>query len=341
MHVCRCSALRATRWAAVVLAVLAMAMAAVPVRAAGDEDYKGWFLTLDAALTQPTGLVQQDIEGSAAAYDWFWWTAGTSTDRFSFDTDSDFTGTLRFGYGFGNGLGRLQVSYWGFDDTISGSGDYSFSTYSYSYYSGYYYYNYGEGTGRAENKVQAATLDLDYLRSYAVGKKTTVTWLAGIRSATYEETRDFVGTGESYYRFAYMLEQHKHFETDALGLRLGAAVKFGFTDHFSLEGSSTFSFLQGSTEGNSSVVYTDFFAGQEDLRSAKDDNVRGEMREFDLKACWSYGMMDYFVGYRMETWDGLVVDPLLAMPLDYSPQSRDAISFNSLHAGVTFKFGKN
>lgn len=334
MHVCRCSALRATRWAAALLAVFAIVAAAAPARAAGDEDTKGWFLTLDAALTQPNGLEQQygylgEMTGP-----------GVALERLVMDNDSDFTGTVKFGYGFGDGLGKLQVSFWGFDNEDEAAGNLTGglvpTVFGYGYY-GMYIYGYpGYGIDvRAKSKVQATTLDVDYLRSYAVGKKTTVTWLAGLRSATYEETRDFVGT-EVYYNYTY--QQHKSFEADAMGLRLGVAAKMDFTEHFGLEGSTTFSFLQASTEGESSQIFP---GGYQETFRGEDDNVRGEMREFDLKACWSYGMMDYFVGYRMETWDGLVVDPVLATGFNSSLQGRDSVSFNSLHAGVTFKFGKN
>lgn len=310
-----------------------MVAAAAPVRAAGDEDFKGWFLTLDAALTQPNGLEQQYAFASTGF--------GTINDqRLIFDNDSDFTGAIKFGYGFGNGLGRLQVSFWGFDNEDKVDSTLSASVvptvFGYGYYSMYLSSYYGPVEIQAKSKVQAATFDVDYLRSYAVGKKTTVTWLAGLRSATYEESQDFLGTW-TYYP-VYLYQQHKDFKADALGLRLGAAVNFGFTDHFGLEGSTTFSFLQAETEGDSFQAFPN---GDVESLTGDDDNVRGEMREFDLKACWSYGMMDYFVGYRMETWDGLVIDPVLATGFTSSLQSRDSVSFNSLHAGVTFKFGKH
>jgi len=347
MHFGRMKSLRGMTRVAVALAILAMVVAATPARAAGDEDTKGWFLTLDAALTQPNDLVQQQTNRTDSSFeDQFFTIIVNSTSTLVFDSDPDFTGAIKFGYAFGNGLGKLQVSFWGFDDTISGSG----FTDDYIYYNVYGYsfaYTY-QGATQAKINVKASTFDVDYLRSYAVGKKTTVTWLAGLRSATYEETRDSLGTLEAYGYYPYVYETetiqaHKHFKADALGLRLGAAVKFGFTEHFGLEGSGTYSFLQAKTQGDSSAL-TEFSVRPRrnlETRSGVDDNVRGEMREYDLKACWSYGMMDYFVGYRMESWEGLVVDPLVATPANPFDRSRDTISFNSLHAGVTFKFGQH
>ena len=45
------------RFIGVGIAVVALAMmATASVRAAGSDDYKGWYLTLDAALTQPTSM---------------------------------------------------------------------------------------------------------------------------------------------------------------------------------------------------------------------------------------------------------------------------------------------
>lgn len=333
MHLRKISMIRGIIQAGVVLALLAVAAAAAPARAAGDEDFKGWFVTLDAALTQPNGLEQQ------YAYNHTFPAAGTvNTKRLIFDNSSDFTGAIKFGYGFGGGLGRLQISYWGFDNedtenktvtgelipTVFGNGYYGMSI-----------YDGGSGIGvQAKSKVKAGTYDIDYLRSYGVGKKTTVTWLAGLRSATWEETQDVVADNIEY---GYTYQQHKHFKADGFGLRLGAAVNFGFTEHFGMEGSTAFSFLQAKSDGD---AFQQFANGNLETITAKDDHIRGEIREYDLKAVWNYGMMDYFIGYRMESWDGLVTDPVLETGFNSSLQGRDTMSFNSLHAGVTFKFGQ-
>jgi len=340
MHDRRTSALRGIYWAAVVLAALAMVLAAAPARAAGDEDYKGWYIGLDLALTQPNSLDQHYAN-------YIEWPGGTVPDRIErlvMDNDADLTGTLKFGYGFGNGNGALQVSFWGFDneDTIEDSlpGSVYPSLFGYGYYGGAYLYNSAGVDFRAKAKTKASTFDVDYLRSYAVGKKTTVTWLAGLRSATFEQIQDFAGTDDGGY---YVYTQHKNFKSTALGLRLGAAVNFGFTEHFSLAGSTVFSFLQADTEGDSNqyIPYYDVY----ETNHGEDDNVRGEIREYDLKAVWTYGHMDYFVGYSMSNWDGMVVDPVPANEGGYlalgsmASRGRSSIAFNSLHAGVTFKFG--
>ena len=343
MHDRWTSAFRNARWVAVALAALAMVAAAAPARAAGDEDYKGWFLTLDAALTQPNSLDQHYAN-------WINWPGSDFTyydrsERLVMDNDADLSGTIKFGYGFGNGNGALQVSFWGFDneDTVEDSlpGGVYPSLFGYGYYGGMYLYNSGGVLFKARAKTQATTFDVDYLRSYAVGKKTTVTWLAGLRSATFEQTQEFEGVEDTYYGYIY--NQQKHFESDAIGLRLGAAVRFGFTEHFSLAGSTAFSFLQADTEGDSSQ-YSEYY-DQYETNHGEDDNIRGEIRDFDLKAVWSYGMMDYFVGYSVSNWDGLVVDPVPANEGSYyalgsqASRGRNSIGFNSLHAGVTFKFG--
>jgi len=340
MHVRRTSAFRGIYRAAAVLAVFVMAMAAAPALAAGDEDYEGWYLGLDLALTQPNSLDQHYAN-------YIEWPSTGPLDRAKrlvLDNDADFTGALKFGYGFGNGNGALQVSFWSFDnedkieDTLSG-GLYP-TLFGYGYYGGMYFYDSGGVDFRAKAKTKASTFDVDYLRSYAVGKKTTVTWLAGLRSATFEQTQDFVGTDDGGY---YVYTQHKNFKSTAMGLKLGAAVNFGFTEHFSLAGSTAFSFLQADTKGDANQY--DGYYGEWETRHGEDDNVRGEIRDYDLKAVWTYGRLDYFVGYSMSNWDGMVVDPVPANEGGYyalgsmSSRGRSSISFNSLHAGVTFKFG--
>jgi len=340
MPVRKMNALRGIYWVAVVLATVAMVGAATPACAAGDEDYQGWFLTLDAALTQPTSLDQHfanHITFPGAGID-------DQSERLVLDNDADLTGALKFGYGFGNGNGALQVSFWSFDneDTIEDSlpGGVYPTLFGYGYYGGMYIYNSGGVLFRAKAKTKATTFDVDYLRSYAVGKKTTVTWLAGLRSATFEQIQDFDGYDGTYY-----YSQHKNFKSTALGLRLGAAVNFGFTEHFSLAGSTAFSFLQADTKGDSNQNFVDTDPSLFETNHGEDNNIRGEIRDYDLKAVWTYGKLDYFVGYSMSNWDGMVVDPVPANEGgiyglgSMASRSRSSIAFNSLHAGVTFKFG--
>ena len=91
---------------AAVLAALGMA-AATPARAAGDEEVKGWYLTLDAALTQPNGLEQQYAITSTGLPG----SGDFAGKRLILDNDSDFTGAIKFGYGFGSGLGSGRDSF--------------------------------------------------------------------------------------------------------------------------------------------------------------------------------------------------------------------------------------
>jgi hypothetical protein len=314
------------------IAVVALAMlATAPVRAAGSDDYKGWYLTLDAALTQPTSLDQHYANHV---------TFGTppNMDRLVLDNDTDFTGLLKVGYGFGKGMGALQISYWGFDNEDSISKTFNGGVYptifGYGDYGGMYLY---DASIKAKAKTQATLLDVDYLRSYGVGEKTQVTWLAGVRSAKYEETRDFYGDDGSIYT------QHKHFKSTGIGLKLGAMVHFGFTEHFGLDGSTTFSFLQADTKGDSNQNFVTF--DEFETAHGEDNNVRGEIRDYDLKACWNYGKLSYFVGYAMSNWDGMPTDPVPPNEGGHqalgpeAPRGRNSVGFNSFHAGVTIKFG--
>jgi hypothetical protein len=100
-----------------------------------------------------------------------------------------------------------------------------------------------------------------------------------------------------------------------------------------------FSFLQGSTE----AVTTQNASGTLDALAVKDDNVRGEIRDYDLRAMWSWKPVDVYFGYGGSTWDGLVEDPtgeMVNFPVTKSDGSdRSSIGFNSLHAGIVLRFG--
>ncbi len=101
------------------------------------------------------------------------------------------------------------------------------------------------------------------------------------------------------------------------------------------------SFMQADTDGQARMTTST----TDEIRRASDDHIRGEIRDYDLRAVWSYGHLDYYAGYSVSDWDGLVTDPVPSSPnFSLSPASqgrdRQSIAFNSLHAGVTVRFGK-
>lgn len=302
---------------------------------AAEDDYKGWFAALDLATTQPNSLDQHFANHQDPS------TTPVFNERLAIDNGTDFTFQATIGYGFGKGLGSLRASYWSFDneDTMSETrnGYVLPSIFGYGYSGAMYIYNPAGVPFTATSKVKASTVDLDYVRPLASGEKTSLSWLAGLRVASYEEDRGFLGTdGVNDYA------QAKHFESSAAGLRVGAQATFGFTKHFSLESSLVLSFLQGDTEGNSSQLFV--ASGAEDTNEAKDDHITGEIRDFDVRAVWSYGALDYYLGYSMSSWNGLVTDPVPTIDTfgsgSTSDRGRDNISFNSLHGGVIWRFGK-
>ena len=320
-----------------VIAVLAMLAIATPATAAGN-DYKGWFAALDLATTQPYSLDQHFANHVDTTV------TPSPNERLVMDNDSDFTYRASVGYSWGKSLGSLKVSYWSFDnddtmtDTLAGEVVPTIFGYGYNY-GGMYILNPAGVDVTATSKVKASTADLDYVRPIVTGDKTTLNWLAGLRVASYEEDQGFVGFNGTYYYY-----QNKHFKSTGTGLRVGASADFGFTDHFSLVSSAVFSFLQADTKGDSSQEFG--ASGLTETNHAEDDHVRGEMRDFDVKAVWSYGHLDYYLGYSMSSWSGLVTDPVPAVGGGFfgigsaEPRSRDNISFNSLHGGVKWRFGK-
>ena len=323
--------------AVAVVAVFAMLAFATPASAAG-EDFKGWFVALDLATTQPNSLDQHFANHIDTTQ------TPAPVERLVIDNKTDFTYRASAGYSWGGSLGSLKVSYWSFDnddkmtDTLAGYVNPTIFGFGFNSTYAMYVYNAAGVNFTATSKVKATSTDLDYVRPIATSEKNTLSWLAGLRVASYEEDQGFVGfDGTNYYY------QNKHFKSNGVGLRVGAAAEFGFTDHFSLVSSAVFSFLQADLKGNSSQQFPP--PGVTETAHAKDNNIRGEMRDFDVKAVWSYGAIDYWLGLSTSSWSGLVSDPVPAVGGFFGsgssePRGRDNISFNSLHAGVKWKFGK-
>lgn len=326
---------------AVVVAAFAIAS---PARAA-DIDYKGWFIALDAALTQPTGLDQQ----YATQVD-----PTTYAQKFLFmDNDAGVSGEARLGYSWGT-LGGLSLAYWTYDNddslTQSVTGQYIYPT----VFGGYAYNNggtYGLGyslyfpvTYTVDSSVKANALDLEYSRPMEAGERFTVTWLAGLRSVTFEEDLAFDGA-DSYTPYPTRYVQTRHIESDGIGVKVGAVLDFGISKHFSLQARMAFSFLQGSSDA---VTTQDAYAlgsptPVSDILTVSQDNVRGEIRDYDLRAVWSWKTFDFYIGYGGSNWDGLVKDPtgdMVNFPVTkVADTDRDSIAFDSVHAGIVIRLG--
>jgi hypothetical protein len=313
-----------------VCAALAIAASGSPAHAAGA-DYKGWFVALDLANTQPTGMDQSaaNLVNPATGF----------TTRQVIDNDADMSWAIKGGYSWGE-LGGLEVSYWSFDNDQSedhvDNTNYVFPTvFGYGYNVGSYgLYSYPT-TYTTSSGIKASVIDVDYFRAVDVGERFTIKWLAGLRSASYEEDLGFNGTDSSGL---YYIES-KHIESDAFGVKVGAVLSFGFTDRFALQGKMAFSFLQGDTQSQR----TENATGTLDEVSADVDNIRGEIRDYDLRGVWMWENLDVYLGYGGQTWDGMVEDPLGSGSCcsvgTYQSSTRDSIGFNSLHAGVVFRFG--
>lgn len=324
------------RYLVPVAAMALIAVAAITPASAGDADYKGWYGVLDLALTQPNSLDQHyanHIDDSGSF---------TRVERLTFDNDDDFTFRAAIGYSWG-GMGRLQVAYWSFDNDENEDGTKNGGLYptifGYSFdYGGFYPYNSSGLDFEAESSVEASTWDIDYIRPIPVGDRFTVSWLAGLRVAQYEESRAVVITDGNY---SYL--QEKGWEADAIGLRVGAQAEFEFTDRFAIQADLAVSFLQADLDGKSRQGTN--FSGLDEVRIADDDNVRGEIREYGVKAVFNTGPVDLFIGYGVQSWDGLVADPLPPNEGGHfalgpaAARDRDTISFNSITGGAKWRFG--
>src|SRR5262245_35433498 len=306
------------------LAAVLLLAAQSPARA---DDYKGWFVYLDLASTQPNSLDQHYAN-----------TADFATNQvqiLSLENDADFSWKLGGGYSWGK-MGLLKVSYWTFDneDKESGSAVGGLIPTVFGYGAIYTYQYLYNPTFEATGKVEATTFDIDYARPFPAGEKMTISWLAGLRIANYEETQTFSGTDA-----LYTYEQEKHFENKGWGPRIGVNVDWGFTKRFSLGGTAAFSFMQVTTEGDASQSQPG--VNSESL-SAHSDHERGLIMDFDLRAIWGLDKFGVWVGYEMSDWGGSSTNPFPTSDSFVGPRgvpTRDDISFNSWHVGGKWKFG--
>ncbi len=320
---------------AVGLPVLTVLTLAPPAHAA-ENTYKGFFLALDYALTQPNSLDQHfatHVDASANP---------VQDERLVIDNNADTTFRASVGYRLGRGLGSLQVSYWSFENDDRQEGVLNGGVYptivGYTYGGGMYIYNPSGVSYAVTSRVRAGTWDLDYNRAIPISSTFSLKWLAGLRAARYEESQSFSGNdGVSVFL------QEKHLKSDAAGLRVGITGVFGMTKHFSLEGSMAMSFLQGRTEGLATATFP---SGNVQMIHGQDDHIQGNMQDYDLRAVWSFSPLDYYLGYSDSVWNGLPADPVPAGgrcsgSLAPGRRDRQMISFNSVHAGVILRFGKH
>jgi hypothetical protein len=329
-------------WTIAGIAALLMLVLATPAAAADQQE--GWFAALDVALTQPNSLDhhyadQLDFSGPFP-----------QTNRLVLENDDDTTFEVGIGYNFGGSLGSLKVSYWGYDNDQTESGFVpGFSTpavFGSGYYTSFYSVYYGGGyiygmtlydaDLTVQSDIKATTIDVDYVRPVNTGEKTTLNWLAGLRVATFEEDLGYAGD-DGFVVYS----QGRHLETDAAGFRVGVAADFNFTEHFGMVTGMAVSFMQADTEG---ISFQDFDGGAFETRTAEDDNVFGTIWDFDLKFLWTGGRLDYYLGYSVSVWDGLVTNPVPPNGLGFlpgvsAPRTRDSIGFNSVHGGVIWRFG--
>jgi len=314
-------------------AVVALAMMTTPTLAA-DEGYRGWFLALDFASTQPESLDQHFANH-------FDTNTPPNDTRLVIDNDVGTSYRASVGYGFGNDLGDLRVSYWSFDhdDKMTGNlpGEIDPVLFGYGYIYAPYLNNPAGVDFTATSKVKAHAADLDYVRALVTGEKSSLSWLAGLRVASFEEDRGFEGN-DGTNDFV----QSKHFKSDGAGIRVGALANFGFGKHFSLESSFVMSLMQADTKGEAHIDNIQPPASE--TRTADDNHLRGEIKDFDVRAVWSYGKVDYYLGYSVSSWGGMVADPAPATTGPFisigsvADRGRDNISFNSIHAGLVWRF---
>ena len=329
-----------------VLCMLSLLFLAAGPAAAGD-DVKGWMVALDLALTQPGGLDQEYALQSDTS------TTPVQGTRHLLDIDADSTFRITGGYNFGLDLGSLEVSYWSFDSDDARSetmGGVVYPTvFGYGYFSNYSLYSssltssYGVRT-RAESSLKASSLDVDYSRAIDAGENFTLRWLAGLRTVTFEEEVKFDGSDTDYYGYGTSIQQRRHVDSDAFGVKVGGRGTFGFTKRFSMEGGASISLLRADVKGDSEQTIIDSitpFTGSERNRG-EDSSGRGQILDLEIRGIWTEGPLSIYLGYSASSWEGLVRDPnpprTSFFPLA-AGRSRDTVSFDSFNVGAIYRFG--
>src|SRR5262245_15350452 len=259
---------------------------ALPAEAA-DNKYKGFFLNLDFALTQPGGLDQHfatHVDSSSNP---------VQNERLVIDNDANSSYRGAVGYRLGRGLGSLQLSYWKYEGEDSQSDTLNGGVYptivGYTYGGGMYIYNPAGVTYTASSKVDASTWDFDYVRPIPISSGFTIKWIAGLRYAKYKENQSFLGN-DGVSNFV----QTKDFKSDAAGMRVGVAGLFDLSKHFAIEAGMAFSFMQATSEGLGTAIFP---SGTIQMIKGSDDHVRGDIQDLDVRAVWRYKPVDYYIGY--------------------------------------------
>ena len=326
--------------------VLSLASAATPASAASD-DFKGWLLALDLALTQPEGLDSHIATISNVTG------VPPTTERIVMDNDSDVTWGASVGYNFGLDLGQVQVSYWSFDNDNSENftkvGIVAPALFGYGAYGYMLVCNTSFGgcdpslpvTFTGGSGVKASTWDLDYRRTMEIASKFSLQWLGGLRTASFEEQQSFSGF-DGYYTY----QQARSWSADALGLRVGAAGIFEFSEHFGMQAGVSWSQMLADTDGQSSQTFVDGgfscgFPPCTEIATGEDNNLHGSIVDLELKGVWSAGPVDITLGFTSSSWNGFVQNPVPANGFLFTSESGtdDSIGFSSFEVGLLWRIG--
>ena len=314
---------------------------------AADEP-RGWLLALDAALAQPSGLDQHlatVINGTLFP---------PQSERISLEHDADLAWGAGIGYDFGRDHGRIQVSYWTFEnddmESFTRTGLVSPGLFGYGYYGYMLMCNQSFGSCdptlpvrfSGSSEIKASTWDLDYADSLEVSERFNLRWLAGLRTASFEEEQSFRGTDELY---TYL--QDKSLDVDAVGIRVGAGGDFRLTQHFSLRAGLAYASLIGSSEGEVSQTFLDGgiscgFPPCTESRTGKDDQFSGSILDLELRGVWSAGPVDISLGLTSSQWNGFSRDQVPATGFLGVGESStdDSFSFASFEVGLLWRFGR-
>ncbi|HEU5179662.1 MAG TPA: Lpg1974 family pore-forming outer membrane protein [Candidatus Polarisedimenticolia bacterium] len=300
------------------------------------EDARGWLLALDLALAQPTGVDQPLALVSAPR-----------SERISLEHDADLAWGAGLGYAFGPNHGRIQVSYWTFEnddaENFTQTGTVYPQLFGYGYYGSFYLCNQSSGgcdstlpvSFAGTFNIKASTWDLDYADTLEITEHFGLKWLAGLRTASYEQEQSFEGF-DGYYTYL----QDKSLDVDAIGIRVGAAGDFHLSQHFSLRAGMAYSSLIGTSEGKASQRIVEL--GLSESRSGKDDNFSGSILDLELRGVWSAGPVDISLGLTNSQWNGFPRDQVPAVGFQGVGESSvdDSLSFSSFEVGLLWRFGR-
>ena len=319
----------------------------------GGAEEQGFFLFLDAALTQPADTDMVVGETVAAS------SSTQSAGKIVPDWSAGLSGRLGGGYRWATG-GALSVSFWSYDDDASLAADgpaggfLNFAIGPSTYYDGYPTFNFGiPGSAAFKASIEASTFDVAFSQTQELSDILSMEWSVGLRYAGYEDgvtgTYDLCAStgcdgGYGYLPGEITYAAERTTKSDMFGVRAGVRGKYKISERVAVRSGLALSLLTGDVTSrsgltpigtlNGSIDPPSRFVADESDRSGRIIDLDVGM-EFDLVP----DLLRMSVAYEHSLWDGVPRDlarnpPGVLTVLD----PRDQVTFSGVRLGLWVRF---